>query len=1013
MTRFGRFLILPIVAWTFAAWPAAPSDASLDREFRQTVRPFLDKYCMGCHGTSRPAAEFDLRPYSTTASVIEDLGHWRLVFEKLSSGQMPPSSAPQPPVEVRAKIAGWIQDLTRNEALKHAGDPGPVLTRRLSNSEYNNTIRDLTGVDIQPAREFPVDPANEEGFDNSGESLAVSPGLFNKYLQAAQQVGEHMVLTPDGIDFAPHPMLAETDRDRYSIQRILDFYARQPTDYAAYFRAAWRYQHRSSLRKPEAQLADFAAESNISAKYLASIWNVLQQPTEVGQPEVGPVAELQAMWRALPGPATAKPGEVLTLCEAMRDYAQRVRSHTAMQFASPVVRGLPAGSQPLLNWKLRQFNLHRREFDPKALRNDTDPEPALPNIPRYPPLHGEAGPRWAALSARARAGDQDLIVPAAERTRYETAFARFASVFPDVFYVSERGRYFPDDSDDKGRFLSAGYHNVMGYWRDDVPLMELILDEKGQRELNGLWDAFDFIADHTARTWDQFYFNQSGAVDTGDPEAGRPRPADKALDDPAVIFAMRDDYLTKSAADPRNDPGALEAIRFHFQSINDTLRRIQGMRISAEPRQLDAVIQFAGRAFRRPLTTAEKEEWRSYYRGLRQQSGLSHEDAIRDMIVSVLISPNFCYRLDLGVTSGNGSSKAGTPLSGYALANRLSFFLWASMPDAELLKAAASGNLQQAKILTAQVTRMLKDPKSRGLATEFGGNWLDFRRFEQHNAVDRQRFPAFTNELRQAMFEEPVRLLEDVIRNNGSILDLVYGNYTWVNPVLAKHYGVPDIGGDPNQWTRIDGADRFGRGSLFTMGVFLTQNAPGLRTSPVKRGYWVVRRVLGEKIPPPPPSVPELPKDEASMDLPLREMLAMHRSHAACAPCHARFDTFGLAFENYGPVGELRTTDLAGRPIETDAALPGGFQASGVKGMQDYVRQHRQDGYIDTVSRKLLSYALSRTLIPSDELLLERMRSRLVNNKFRFGSLVEDIVMSPQFLNFRNPAVAVTMEVRR
>ena len=149
--------------------------------------------------------------------------------------------------------------------------------------------------------------------------------------------------------------------------------------------------------------------------------------------------------------------------------------------------------------------------------------------------------------ARARAGDKDLVVPAAERARYEASFARFASVFPDVFYVSERGRYFPDDSDDKGRFLSAGYHNVMGFWRDDVPLMELILDEKGQKELNRLWDEFDFIADHTARTWAQFYFNQSGAVDGKGAEAGRPRPADKAIDDPDVIFGLRDDYRAKAA----------------------------------------------------------------------------------------------------------------------------------------------------------------------------------------------------------------------------------------------------------------------------------------------------------------------------------------------------------------------------------------------------------------------------------------------------------------------------------
>ncbi|MEO5926280.1 MAG: DUF1592 domain-containing protein [Bryobacteraceae bacterium] len=1010
-SRTRIFILAVTLGWlaTLPAPSADPSDAALDRQFNQTVKPFLSKYCMGCHGTKTPAAQFDLRPYSTTAAVIKDLGHWHLVNEKLTTEQMPPKVAPQPPAEARKKITEWIQAMERSEARKHAGDPGPVMTRRLSNAEYNNTIRDLTGFDIQPAREFPVDPANTEGFDNSAESLVLSPGLFNKYLQAAHEVSDHMVLKPEGFDFAPHPMLAATDRDRYSVQRILDFYARQPTEYAAYFEAAWRYKNRVALGKPQATLATAAAETKVSAKYLPMIWALLEDPTEPGKPEVGPTAKLQAMWKALPAQAEAPKAKFME----MRDFATRIRNHTAKQFAAPIVRGLPAGSQPLLNWKLLQFNQHRREFDPKALLNDTDPAPELPAMPRYPGLHRDAAPRWAALMDRARAGDTDLIVPAAQRPRYEASFARFASVFPDVFYVSERGRYFPDDSDDKGRFLSAGYHNVMGFWRDDVPLMELILDPQGQKELNRLWDEFDFAADHTARTWNEFYFNQSGAVDTGDPEDGRPRPTDKALDDPAVIFDLRNDYMVKALEDPENDPMAVDAITVHFQTINDTLRRIQKMRVDAEPSHVDSLLRFAERAFRRPLSQKEKDDWRNYYRSLRDKDGLSHEDAIRDSIISVLISPQFCYRLDLGDASQQVTSAAAkpankkapvtTPLSAFSLASRLSYFLWASMPDDALLAAAASGDLQKPSVLLAQAKRMLQDPRARGMALEFGGNWLDFRRFEQHNAVDRDRFPSFTNDLRQAMFEEPVRMLTDMVQNDRSVLDLIYGNYTFVNPVLAKHYGMPDTGAAPDHWTRIDDAGKFGRGGLLPMSVFLTQNAPGLRTSPVKRGYWVVRRVLGETIPPPPPSVPELPKDESTMVRPLREMLALHRENPLCGGCHARFDTFGLALENYGPVGERRTQDLAGRAIDTEAALPGGFTANGFTGVQDYIRLHRQDGYLDNFSRKLLSYALSRSLIPSDELLIDSMRSRLSQQDYRFSTLVESLVTSPQFLSHRNP----------
>ena len=189
--------------------PADPDNPAIQRQFAQTIRPFLSRYCMGCHGTNTPAAQFDMRPYSSVDAVVKDFGHWRLMGDRLTAGQMPPAGIPQPPAELRKQVLDWIQAVSANEARKHAGDPGPVLARRLSNAEYNNSIRDLTGVDIQPAREFPVDPANTEGFDNSGESLAMSPSLFNKYLQAARQVSEHLVLKPNGFDFASYPMLAD------------------------------------------------------------------------------------------------------------------------------------------------------------------------------------------------------------------------------------------------------------------------------------------------------------------------------------------------------------------------------------------------------------------------------------------------------------------------------------------------------------------------------------------------------------------------------------------------------------------------------------------------------------------------------------------------------------------------------------------------------------------------------------------------------------------------------------
>jgi len=976
---------------TAAAAPA--TTVPLDQQFQQTVRPFLAKHCLSCHSGASPAAQFDLKAYTNLAHVTKDYSRWALVMERLEAKDMPPKPMAQPPAESSHQIVTWIQALRSAEIKRSAGDPGLVSARRLSNAEYNYTIRDLTGQDMQVTREFPVDPANPAGFDNSGESLTMSPALLNKYLQAAREVANHMVLTPTKLDFAPYPMLVETDREKFAVQRLIQFYSSQPTQYADYFAAAWHFEHRADLRQPTATLASLAAEAKLSPKYLQMVYQALKTPETLG-----PMAKLQQMWQS----ATAE--ELVAKTAEMQAFVSRIRLRTSRQFAAPVVKGLPPGSQPLVNWKLKEYAEHRRESDPAALHNESDPPRVAPTIPRYPGLHQEGAPRWAALMAKARVDDMDLVVPTAQRQAYEAAFSRFARVFPDVFYVTERGRYFPDDSQDKGRLLSAGYHSVVGFWRDDTPLMELILDEKAKKELDRLWNEFDYMAQATERTWTQFWFNQAGAVDGKGAEAAAERPVGIAITDPPAIMGMRDKFLLKAAADPKNDPLAPTAINHHFARIDSILRGLEKQRQDAQPLHLQSLVQFASRAYRRPLTKPESDDLLGYYRELRTAKELSHHDAVRETVVSVLMAPDFLYRLDLqdsGLTSSRPAKAAGRvvgrPLSSLDLASRLSYFLWSSNPDDELLKRAAAGDLQRPEVLLAQTRRMLMDPRVRGMATEFTGNWLTFRNFEKSNSVDRARFPTFNNELREAMFQEPIRLIEDALQNNRSVLDLIYGNSTFVNPSLAKHYGMPEV----KSWTRVDDANRYGRGGLLPMAVFLTLNSPGLRTSPVKRGNWVVQRVLGEIVPPPPPVVPELPHDEATSELAVRDMLAKHRENALCSACHAKIDSFGLAFEGYGPVGNARTKDLAGRVVDTLVNYPGGSTGTAVAGLQSFIREHREKEYLTNFSRKMLAYALNRSLQLSDEITVEQMVAQAPAKGYRIQSFVEAIVTSPQFLNRR------------
>ncbi len=991
MSSYRTFLqsALMATAWLAVSFgtPAESADDDLNIQFSSTVVPFLKTYCLDCHGSDEPEAKLDLTSYLSPQAVAQDHQVWAIVLERLEASEMPPADSDQlPDSGTRQSVIDWIRAAREVEAARNAGDPGPVLARRLSNAEYNYSIRDLTGIDIRPTKTFPVDPANEAGFDNSGESLAMSPALLNKYLGAARQVVEHLVLAPEGIAFAPHPVVTDTDRDKYCVKRIIQFYQKQPTDYADYFQAAWQYRHREDLGNAGMVLDDVATQNGLSAKYLRLICSVLDD----AEISAGPVAILREMWQQLP--ATGQRDAVRGNCEEMRNFVVQVRSRLVRDFDHLHIEQVHEGSQPFVLWRNRQYATHRRNVDPAALvaiiQSD---QPAPPAEPRS---------RIDAALAAA------LLVPDAEeaRTRHEESVRRFCSVFPDAFYISERGRGYVEDAKkqdgEKGRLLSAGFHSMMGYFRDDEPLYQLLLNESERREIDSLWQQLDFIASAPARQYAGFlWFERTDSRFMRDPEFDFARPEDRNAQSEHMIERLAGVYLNKAR---RNGGGDVElgAIEHYFQNINQQIRWVEDSREAAEPAQLRAALDFAAKAYRRRLSAAERHDLIAFYTSLRMDDGLDHEDAIQDLIVSVLMSPYFCYRLDLG-----GSGQGRRPLNDDELASRLSYFLWSSMPDATLLEAATTGYLRRPKALAVQTRRMLQHERVRGFATEFVGNWLDFRRFEQHNAVDRERFPEFTDELRKAMFDEPVRFFIDVAQNDRSVLEFLYGRHTFVNPVLAQHYEIETPAGlvTNEHWARIDDAADYGRGGLLPMSVFLTRNAPGLRTSPVKRGYWVVRRLLGEQIPAPPSNVPELPADESKLgDLTLRDMLARHREHKSCSGCHDRFDSIGLAFEGYGPVGERRDNDLGGRPVSTTATFPGGGEGTGLADLRGYLRQHRQDEFLDNLCRKLLSYALGRSLILSDNLLIQKMRTQLEIDEFRFSSLVESIVNSSQFLNKRD-----------
>ncbi len=502
------------------------------------------------------------------------------------------------------------------------------------------------------------------------------------------------------------------------------------------------------------------------------------------------------------------------------------------------------------------------------------------------------------------------------------------------------------------------------FHREDDYLSRLMLNPAETRELDRLWNELLFVSDEPLKL--------------------------------AVSFEQIAEFATQDRPDLVT---AFEPLREPINRRADDFRK---RKMALESLQLMAVLSFTERAWRQRLEGPSQQRLMEFYRS-RRDDGMPHPRALQALVTRVLTAPEFLYKLE-SPQSGTGQSD----VNGEALASRLSFFLWSSLPDSELMELGRIGKLHDEKVMRQQMRRMLKDPRAKRLAEQFACQWLHFRDFDRNDDKNEKLYPNFAA-LRKSMYGETIRFFQDMFQHNGSILDMIDADHTFVDQALAEHYGLDwDPGNDviaavsrdgissDGQWQRIDGTRLKGRGGVLGMATFLASQSGASRTSPILRGNWIFETLLGEHLPKPPADVPLLP-ESVPEGLTSRELIEQHSSLAACAKCHAHIDGFGFALEGYDALGGLRKT-----VVDTEATLVDGRVIAGSEGLRHYLLNERREDVVRQFCRKLLGFALGREVLLSDEPLLDQMQLALRKSDYHFEIAVEQIITSPQFCQIRD-----------
>ena len=992
-----------------AASPSPPSDLAA---WEKDIRPLFTQYCYDCHGGKKTKGGVDLRKLDADPKVGAEFELWNKVKDSVHGGDMPPEDDAQPTPEEKAKLMKWVNHSLELAAKANAGDPGLFTIRRLTNAEYDYTIRDVTGQDFKLGREFLPDGGGGEGFSNVGDVLFVSPQQLDKYLGAARQLADHATILPGrGVSFQEQRVGlrgAEQVRDQAE-QALYVWYQKMSGPYlpkdgedmreADYMLACWKYQHRDQTGATS--LEALAKEARLFPPFLENWWALLTSEL----PKSRFLDLTRFAWRELPGPDGAAPKAVpaavteklLAIQTERRSWWNPQKPGTGVQRMQQDADGLrPYGFfrqlQKNTDIKLVAGDLgdgNRGDwvyFEELYLERGKNREPYLKWLRRRLEEDRKAlsKPGTDVAAANIRIAEAEKVIALFGKHPQGRKVDEFSLVVHAPAIVTLplpadatmfRGRGKLDLQASESDFATVQWTAVTGEAPDPRKIIPGVLT---------LWKRQTEAARNT--------MSDFGRMKTAFPDEYNRRLEEVARNyvrggKGQGVYYLSDAQLASLLPDTERD---------RMTRMLKDWRLVKNLKPNANDQKewdesLMAHLRYiAQRAWRRPLSDADRQIISQLYADARKRD-LDRESAAREVLVRIFIAPDFLFKLEEAGESGEH------PVKSWELATRLSYLLWSSVPDTQLARAGADGSLARKEVLTAEVQRLLRNPRSGALAEQFAGQWLAFHGFTKHSTVDAGKFPEFTPELRADLYDEAVKFFSYLIREDRPVQEILTADYTFLNERLAAHYGVPGVKGSEFQKVAVG---QYQRGGILGMGSILIKTSYPQRTSPVLRGDWLLHSILGSPTPPPPPDVPQL-DDSAAKAKTLRQKLEAHRADKACSSCHDKIDPLGFALEGYDAIGRLRSLDEGGQAIDDSAQIKDGPTFKGLNGLRSYLAT-RQEEFSDVFCRKLVGYALGRNVLPTDKPLIETMKGEMKKADGRFSAAVLALVESRQFQNRRN-----------